>query len=250
MRRVVVGAEDGEERHGANGHRAGQCGVHGNEQRVPRHGPERDAERGAQRRGELLEGLDQRLHVGGGLRVRELVHGHHAEDLADRDEEVERRLHPDADLVGPVLGCTAGIIGHPARVAGQGLREARAPAVDQPLRAGRVGHRQRQQGEGRGDAGDGPEGDAAAREEREQEALDQGVDGDVEDGVQGLDRVVGDPGELHLAGLRDEVVRRLVEAQVEYGEADDHAAGPEPAPDLLHESRRPGHFSAVLGPLA
>ncbi|KAK7752476.1 hypothetical protein SLS62_005629 [Diatrype stigma] len=68
----------------------------------PRHGPERDAERRAQGRRELLEGLDQRLHVGGGLRVGELVHGHEAEDLLGR-EEVERRLHPDADLVGPVL---------------------------------------------------------------------------------------------------------------------------------------------------
>ena len=77
--------------------------------------------------------------------------------------------------------------------------------------------------------------------------LNDRVENDVENGIQGLNRVVGDPRHFHLVGLGDDVVQRLVEAQIENGEEDQHATGSETPADLLDELRRPRNGPITTG---
>jgi len=57
-------------------------------------------------------------------------------------------------------------------------------------------------------------------EEWVEQFLDQRGEDDAGKGVEGVDGVIGDAGELHLPRLRDEIVLDLVEAHVEDCEAE------------------------------
>ena len=95
---------------------------------------------------------------------------------------------------------------------------ARGAVVDQLLQTSRVGHGDRQEEEPKGDAGGGAEVDVFASQPRVDSFLDEGVEYDACDRVDGFDGVVRYTRVDHLAGLGDEVVEGLVQAEPVEGE--------------------------------
>ena len=87
--------------------------------------------------------------------------------------------------------------------------------VDELLDAGGEGHACGAEEECGGDAGDRAEGEAVACEEGV-EVLDDGSEQDTAYAGEDLDHVVRDAVEVHLAGLGDEVVEHLEDADVEH----------------------------------
>ena len=104
------------------------------------------------------------------------------------------------------------------------------------LHAGGICYRGGCEDEGNSNASNGAEGDLAAAEEREEKVLDDGAEDYAGDRVKGLDRVVGYAAELHLAGLRDDVVHDLVVAEVEDHEANDDTAALKTALEFVYET--------------
>ena len=95
---------------------------------------------------------------------------------------------------------------------------ARGPVVDPLLQTGCVGHGDRQEEESEGDAGGGAEGDVFASEPGVNAFLDEWIEYDARDRVDGFDGVVGHARVDHLACLGDEVVEGLVQAEPVEGE--------------------------------
>ena len=128
----------------------------------------------------------------------------HAADRVDRHLQKHGNVIRDASIVRG-LACERRIV-------------ARRAIVDELLQARRVGHGDRQEEEAKGDAGGGAEGDTFASEPGVDAFLHEGVEDDARDRVDGFDGVVGDARVDHLAGLGDEVVEGLVQAEPVEGE--------------------------------
>lgn len=99
---------------------------------------------------------------------------------------MDRDLDPDTDVISATLPVR--------RLCGATCQRpivAWCAGVDQPLNPGSVGHAQRDEEKGEGDAQDGAEGDAAAVHEREEDVLNEWAEDDACDRVQRLDCVVG-----------------------------------------------------------
>ena len=234
------------EEHGAQAHGAGQAGVHGDEKRIARDGAEGHAEHAAETGRQLRQRLHDRLHVARRLAVGVLARRDEAEDLGQGEDEVERQLDPHVDFVGlPAVRRGRAV---------EGPVEARRAVVDELLHPGRVRHRAAAEEEGRRDARDRSERDLAPGEEGV-----HGLDGRPEDDArhagEGLDHVVRDAVQLHLSGLRDEVVEHLDDAEVEDHEREARARESAPrcgravvlcsAPYMTRHARRPRFISST-----
>lgn len=156
------------------------------------------------------EGVDDGAHALRGLVVRmfgaggETEHLGHAADRVDGDLQEHGNLIRDASVVG--------------RWARERRVVARRAVVYQLLQTGRVGHSDRQEEESKGDAGGGAEVDTFASQPGVDAFLDEGVEYDARHRVDGFDGVVGHARVDHLAGLGDEVVEGLVQAEPVEGE--------------------------------
>ena len=95
---------------------------------------------------------------------------------------------------------------------------ARGAVVDQLLQTGGVCHGGCEEEETKGDARGGAELDVFAAQPGVDAFLDQRVEYDAGEGVDGFDGVVGDARVDHLAGLGYQVIEGLVEAEPVEGE--------------------------------
>ena len=95
---------------------------------------------------------------------------------------------------------------------------AGSAVVDQLLQTGHVCHGGRQEEEPKGDARGGAEIDMFAPQPGVDTLLDERVEYDAGEGIDGSDGGVGEARVDHLAGLGDEVVEGLVRAEPVEGE--------------------------------
>ena len=135
---------------------------------------------------------------------RKTEHLRHAADRINRHLQKYRDLIRDAPSV--------------RRGARERLVVARGAVVDELLEAGGVSQGGREEEEAKGDTGGGAEGDVLAAQPGVDDLLDEWVEEDAGEGVDGFDGVVGDARVDHLARLGDEVVEGLVEAEPVEGE--------------------------------
>ena len=156
------------------------------------------------------EGVDDGAHALRGLIVRVFGSRGEAEHFCHATDGVDGHLQEHGNVVreASVVRCRA----RERRVV------ARGAVVDELLQTGRVGHGDGQEEEAEGDAGGGAEVDAFAAEPGVDAFLDEGIEDDARDRVDGFDGVVGNARVDHLAGLGDEVVEGLVQAEPVEGE--------------------------------
>lgn len=231
---LVVATVQRPEHTAGNSTRHAQPSVHPQQLRIDGGGRERNRQRGAKCVGQQEHGHDERLHGAGGARVGVLEAGDGGEDFGKADEQVGWGLHRHVHVVGGV-----GAVCLQRGGAGGGGLVAGAGAVDEFLDAGRVGHCEGAEEEAPGDARDGLELDADLAQGRVEELVADGDEDDDGDGVDVLHNVVWDAVQLHLPGLRDEIVEHLrVDDPVDGVEGED-LAGDEGALDFLDEQAVP-----------
>jgi len=206
---LVVLAEDPPEQERAEPHHSSEGGIHSHQPGVPCRRAYRHAHERSKTGAQLDHSLHHAPHAPRGLLVRVLACRDQPKDLGDSKGYVNRKLQPHVDVVGQSTSVRC--------IAGKGCIVARSCIVDQALQTRGVGHSSASDQESGRDAGDGTELDPVLSEEVVQ-GLNDGAKDDTGDASHGLDHVVWDAVQVHLAGLGDEVVVHLGDGEVEEGE--------------------------------